>query len=41
VEVEREPVPPSEIPPTETVTEGPPEGAPFGFECLNLCCIRW
>jgi hypothetical protein len=31
--VEREHVPPSEIPPSETVTEGPPEGAraPFGF----------
>jgi hypothetical protein len=31
VEVEREPVPPSETSPTEAVTEGPPEGVPFGF----------
>jgi hypothetical protein len=31
VEVEGEPVPPSETSPTEVVTEGPPEGAPFGF----------
>jgi hypothetical protein len=31
VEVEREPVPPSETSPTEAVTEGPLEGVPFGF----------
>jgi hypothetical protein len=31
VEVEGEPVPPSETSPTEVITEGPPEGSPFGF----------
>jgi hypothetical protein len=31
VEVEGEPVPPSETSPTEVVAEGPPEGVPFGF----------
>jgi hypothetical protein len=31
VEVEGEPVPPSETSPTEVISEGPPEGAPIGF----------
>ena len=31
VEVEGEPVPPSETSPTEVISEGPPEGAPVGF----------
>jgi hypothetical protein len=31
VEVEEEPVPPSEASPTEVFPEGPSEGAPVGF----------
>jgi hypothetical protein len=38
VEVQREPVPPSETSPTEVIAEGPPEGAPIGFaaNCNSL-----
>jgi hypothetical protein len=31
VEVEGEPVPPSETSPAEVIAKGPPEGAPIGF----------
>ena len=31
MDVEEEPVPPSETSPTEFITEGHPEGTPFGF----------